>query len=651
MATSWIEERPVRAFKDEVMGCDAPYLIIEAETGSGKSTEVPRWYRALGLKVLVTEPLIETVIGTSEYVAELEGCRFGEAVGYRTGEYRCDSPNTEVLFCTDALALVRELAGHNRFEVLVIDELHEWNTNQSTLEAWAWKHLQDGDSPFKKIVVLSATLDSDELSRKRGNAPIFKVPGRQYQIVDRPKGMSIESDVRALVAEGHDVMVFQPGEREIMEVISSLAGLDAELIPFYGKLEREAKNRAYGRYSRPKVVVCTNSLETGRTMPPSAPDREVWVVDSGMERRIELVDGIEGLYLKPIAKARSKQRRGRAGRLSDGGYIDHCPTENRPEFPVPEILRTRLDQTVLRLACVGYDATELPFFHDLDKETIVDAKRALHALGAMLEDGSVTKTGRQMARLPISVQYARMVIEADRLGEEEDVTTIVALLEAGGLRAKDGHWQSLTAEKESDLLAELDLFEACQSFSGEDFRENGIFARAYFRAKEIRAKLRQALLSAGIRFDRSEKHDRQAILKSCVAGMVDHLYHGGYGEYRNGSGGTRQKARESVVSGSPEWVVGLPKDIGFKDRRGYDRVLNLVSMVSAVDPMWLAEVAPQLVRLETGLSPRFDSEKDLVVSTTQVFFKETKIKDEMIDDPAHAEAASVLVNWLASQCL
>lgn len=388
--TQILDALPIEAFYRDITECEAPYIIVEAETGSGKSTLVPQWYWELGSRVLVTEPLIETVIGTSEYVAELMGCEIGTTVGYRTANDRCDSPDSEILFCTDGLALVRELSGHNRFDVLVLDELHEWNKNQSTLEAWAWKHLLAGDSSFKKIVVLSATLASKELSSKRGGAPVFKVPGRQFPIEDRRAGASIEVDVRTLVAENFDVLVFHPGEAEIMRTIEALEGIGAELIPFYGKLDRTEKDRAYQSYGRPKVVVSTNALETGRTLLPST-GRNLAVVDSGMERHIELVDGIEGLYLKPIAKARSQQRRGRTGRVGPGVYIDHCPSSDRPAYPVPEILRTRLDQTVLRLACQGYDASELPFFHDLDHDVIVDAKRALVALGAMNTKGEVTK--------------------------------------------------------------------------------------------------------------------------------------------------------------------------------------------------------------------------------------------------------------------
>lgn len=639
-----VETLPILKFKNEILNSTSNYIIVEAETGSGKSTQVPVWYYELGQKVLVTEPLIETVIGTSEFVAQTMGCKLGGVVGYRTGQGRSDSPSTDILFCTDGLALVRELAHHNRFDILVIDELHEWNTNQSTLEAWAWKHLQSGDSMFKKIIVLSATLNSEELSRKRGNPPIFKVPGRQFPIVDRAPGRSLEDDVQILVKEGFDVLVFQPGKAEIAKTIETLRGIGAELIPFHGEIERTEKNRAYQSYDRPKVIVSTNALETGRTLVPS-PGRQLAVVDSGMERRVELRDGIEVLALAPIALARGKQRRGRTGRVGEGVYIDHCPSSSRVDFPVPEILRTRLDQTVLRLAVAGYDATELPFFHQLDERLIKDAKRALQALGAMDEKCTVTEIGKLMARLPVSVQYSRMIIEAQKRGVVDDVVTIASILEVGGLRDRTEKWRYFAKSETSDLLAELSLWNVAKGKRGDELRECGIFGQSFWRAKELRSKLTDALYGYGINFKSSG--NQEDILKSYVSGMVDHLFNRQYGGvYKNGGSTERQLGKESVVKSNPEWIVGMPKDIEFKNKRGYTQTLNLVTMASVVDPMWLADVAPQLVKVETGLNPRFDSGKDCVVSTTNIFFNGQLIKEDVVLDVDNPKAVEAFLSSL-----
>jgi len=642
---------PIADYREQILQAISAnsVVVITAETGAGKSTQVPQFLMEAGYRVAVTQPRRLAARTVAERVAEEVGCRLGEEVGFRTGFERNDSAATKVLFCTDGLQLVRELTGNGATDVLVIDEVHEWNINIETLVAWTRKRLSEGAN--FKVVLMSATLDAQKLATFFGElVPVISVPGRLFPVeIKSGRTSDLVSTVRQMVEKGRNVLVFQPGKREIEDTVSALRGLDAEILPLHGDMESVDQRRAFRHYDRPKVVVATNVAQTSITI-----DDIDAVVDSGVERRVELADGIQGLYLKPISQADCWQRAGRAGRCKEGIYVLCSDTslESRPAYPKAEIERVRLDQLVLRLAVTGFDATALEFFHQPEREVLADAKRALHALGAMLKDGSITKIGRQMAKLPISVQYARMVIEADRLGEEEDVTTIVAFLEAGGLRAKDGNWRKLTAEKESDLLAEMDLFNACEGLHGEEFRENGIFAKAFFRAKEIRVKLRQALKDAGIDYDRSEKHDRQAILKSCIAGMVDHLFkHIGGGEYQNGGRGTRQMARESVVTNPPKWAVGLPKDIGFKNRRGVDCVLNLVSMVSTVNPMDLVEVAPQLVSDKEHLSPRYNPEMDCVESTTQIYFKNQLVVELKALDGNHEQAPDLFANWLASQCL
>lgn len=187
----------------------------------------------------------------------------------------------------------------------------------------------------------------------------------------------------------------------------------------------------------------------------------------------------------------------------------------------------------------------------------------------------------------------------------------------------------------------------------EALREAGIFFKDFFRADELRRKLLDATRSE-VRSDStkfaSKEEERQAVLKACIAGLVDHLYRIHYGvRYINGSSVERELARESVVRGGPEWLVGLPKDIEVKARRGGTFMLRLVTMATAVDPTWLAEVAPQLVEKKTGLNPRYDAQKDMCVSTTQVYFNGQMVKEETVSDPEHPEAANVFCAWLASQ--
>lgn len=655
---------PIASFEEAIVNHPSRYKIVVAETGAGKSTEIPRWYKHRGHSMLVTEPLIETVIGTSEYVARLEGCEIGTAVGYRTGQYRQDCPTSQVLYTTTELALVREMLGHNRrFSILGIDELHEWRTDQSTLEAWAWKGLQDGTSPFEQVIVMSATIDAAELSRRRGNAPIFEVPGRQFEIEDRKPGASIEDDIRTLVGEGFDILCFQPGAAEINALIGALKDLDAELIPFYGALDRAQKDRAYRSYRRPKVIVSTNALETGRTVLPSE-GRQLAVVDSGLENRTEVVNGIEGLYLRPIARVRAKQRRGRTGRVSKGVCIDHCPAKERPMYLEPELRRTLLDRTMLRLKIAGFDMTELPFFHQPEEEQLKLAKESLIALGCMNADGSVTALGRNVSRLPVKPYIGVMCFDAanesnakGQLPIVENIIDIAAILEGRGIvrgEKRDERplkWRTLTGgEQESDLIAQLNVLHQAPQLRepgvsrNEVLRDYGILTKQLFDAQDLRRQLAEALRG---KVNFNIRGTRQDLLRAVCAGMVDHLFKREGDAYRNGGRDSRELGKESVIRSEPDWIVGIPFDLEGQTESGRQYHIKMVKLASAVDPIWLCEVAPHLARVEKGIAPRVDPESYKVVSITQTFFRDRLVKEETVPDPDHPEAAQVFAQWLA----
>lgn len=644
---------PVSRFKGEILEKikNNAVTIITAETGAGKSTQVPQFLLEEGYRVVVTQPRRLAARSVAKRVAKEYGCQFGGAVGFRTAFERYDSAETQCLFVTDGLALVRELMGSGKRDVLVLDEVHEWNLNLEVLVAWAKKKIQE-EAAFK-VVIMSATMEAEKLAEYFGGAPVVSVPGRIFPVEDRQPAGSLIQDVAQLLREGRNVLVFQPGKREIEETISKLSTAlvnEAEILPLHGDLTPEEQDACFRIYEKPKCVVATNVAQTSVTIP----DIDA-VVDSGMERRVELAGGVEGLYLKPISQADASQRKGRAGRTKPGVYIDYCSvTGERPAFPRAEILRVRLDQAVLRLAEVGIDVEYLEFFHQPDKNEIHEAKRALRALGCMDETGRVTDVGCKVARLPISVKYGRMVVEAEARGVVDDMITIAALLEQGEItirKTKDGYlgktlWGKLCpGETESDIMAQLAVFEAAREMSKEGMVENGVFVKAFFQAKEKRRHLADSLRGR-VRFGSSG--DREQILKSICCGMVDHLYKNQYGEYRNGDGQTRRLSEGSVVETS-DWLVGIPFDLEVKTRRGGFFTLNLVTMATKVEPDWLGEVAPQLVRVEEGISPAYDSEKDSCISTERIFFQDQMIREGRKETPSHPDASKVFISWLASK--
>ena len=640
---------PITAFRKTIVEAvrNGPVTVITAETGAGKSTQVPQYLLDEGCDLVVTQPRRLAARTVAQRVAEEIGEELGGTVGYRTAVDRQDSPATRCLFCTDGLALVRELMGANR-GVLVLDEVHEWNENMEVLVAWAKRQIATG-ADFK-VVLMSATLEAEKLAAFYNGAPVISVPGRLFPVESRNPASRLVDDVAALVRDGRNVLVFQPGKQEIIDTTSALEQMqvNAEILPLHGELTPQEQAKCFKHYGRPKVVVSTNVAQTSVTI-----DDIDAVVDSGLERRIELVDGVEGLYLKPISLADATQRKGRAGRTKAGIYIDHCSSSSRPDFPVAEILRKRLDQTVLRLAIAGFDMELLEFFHQPTKSEIHDAKRALVSLGCMTADGQVTKIGRLVNRLPVSVQYGRMLVEADRLGVVDDVLTVAAILERGGITVPTPSrnqpdrpdWRRMVpGETESDVMGQLLVWQMADNMTKDEMREKGVSLRSFFRAKEIRQHLAQAVKQF-FRFGSTGR--REDILKAVCAGMVDHLYKGSYGRYTNGEGIERELGSGSLVRGA-DWLVGKAFDLQVKTRRGM-MTLKLIELTSKVDPMWLVEIAPQLTERKNALNPRYDSAKDVVVSTTQTYFNGAMVREEMVADGENPEAANVFASWVASQ--
>lgn len=614
--------------------------IITAETGAGKSTQVPQMLLAEGYKLVVTQPrrlAARTLAGRVAFEMNEE---LGETIGLRTRDDRVVSENNRCLFATDGLAMVRELMSHDTQEkILVLDEVHEWNLNVEVLVAWT--KLQVAQNPKFRTVLMSATLEAERLSAYFGGAPVITVPGRQYPVEVRQPSSKLEFDVDVLVKQRRNVLVFVPGKNEIFEVTKNLKdlGINAEILPLHGELLPQEQAQCFKRYGRPKVVVSTNVAQTSVTI-----DDIDAVVDSGMEKRVELNNGVEGLFIKPISLADSAQRKGRAGRTKPGIYIDHCPHSDRAEFPTAEILRTRLDQTVLRLAEAGIDAEELEFFHQPDRAQIHEAREVLKLLGCMDQHGQVTKIGHRIAQMPLNVKFARMIIEAERLGVVGDIIDVAAILENGReiTDRKNLAWYPLVGqESESDLLGQVKVFRAALNFKKkEEFERHGIFAKAFYKVREIRGTLLESLANKVASLESTG--DREAIMKCVMTGMIDHVFMHRYGSDYNNSKGTRRLNQFSLVRAGAKMLVGIPFDLQFIKRTRFgDEIpmtLELINMATVIQPEWLTEIAPHLYRTESGLSPFYDSFHQTVRSYTRVFLGDRMLEEKLVDDPNHAQA-------------
>lgn len=667
---------PIDSFEEQILETieKNPVSIIVAETGAGKSTRVPQFLlEHTDYQIVVTQPRRVAAKAVAKRVAEEMECPFGGLVGFRTAVDRNDSNETRCLFATDGLQLVRELtnakASIGKGICLVIDEVHEWNLNIETLVAWTKRHILSGADI--KVVLMSATLDFERLSEFFDDAPVVQVPGRCFPVTGSPthtdgivqkEADQLLVEIKRLIAEGANSLVFLPGKGEIKQIENALkkANLQAVILPLHGDVEPAEQELAFKSFAQPKVVLATNIAQTSLTIP----DIDA-VVDSGLERRVELVNGVETLLLGNISRADCRQRAGRAGRVKEGQYVlcNDTAYDSFSDYPVPEIQRSLLDQMVLRLAGAGLDALELPFYHQPEKQTLVDAKELLYAIEAVDHEGAITKLGRNVNRFPVNVVSARMMLEALERKCLAPILSIVAVMGTrySSIRRKkrdndpDGwkSWEELidsNKKYQSDLLLEYDLFKLARLMKRNELAKNGIEPKGFETAVEIREQVKTAIRNLGYHEkDHSlNKTNEEEILKCIASGMLVHLYkHNGGSDYVNGE--TRMLARESIIqrlSTYPAWIVGEPMNINIINRRGRQQTISLVKTCTAVNPLWFIEIAPHLVEQKIE-NLRFYSELMGIVEDHVVIFNGTEIarekklaeyKPEILDKFAYALA-------------
>lgn len=638
-ATSFdtLQELPIYGRRGDILSSvdDNQVTIITAETGAGKSTQVPQFLAEHGYrKVIVTQPRILAARNLSARVRQEYSWRQGrdcsDLVGYRTANERDDGPDNVILYCTDGLQLVRELTGSGigDKQVLVLDEIHEWNENMEVLVAWAKKRCQE--DPGFKVVLMSATIEAETLAAYYDAPAPIAVAGRTYDVKKRYARDIIAEIIAQLDAGGSNMLVFLPGKAEIEnvgEAIQSRAsGMKVPVIPLHSQLDPEAQQLAFARYPQGKIILTTNVAQTSITID----DIDV-VIDSGLERRSEVRSGVEGLFIAEISQADCLQRAGRAGRTKEGLYIlaqlDNLPCSplaDRPEYGVPEIMRKHIDRLVLRLANIGIDIESLEFYHSPSKKTIKLAKRTLVSLGALTASGEVTAVGSRMERFPVESGYARMLVEAEErpASLQAKLAAIIAVQEVGGI-VKSGPrytgWRQFTRQTRSDLLAQYDVYLALPGIDEDEYEELGIIGKNAAKAHEVYERLHRDLGLGEVVLAGVEQSEVDPLLMCIVAGQLDQIWvleqdgqvmHVATGKVRELSNGS--------VVGHASLLSGTPFDLQVATPKGLE-VLHLVNDVTAVNPQWLEELAPDLFRIKPG-KIYFDNNYGTLAARTHVQF-------------------------------
>jgi ATP-dependent helicase HrpA len=481
-------ELPVSARRDQIAQAirTSQVVIVSGETGSGKTTQIPKILLELGYGLAAgpgqgrgrpamighTQPRRIAARSVAERLSQELGTPLGGLVGNQVRFTDHSGPDTRLKVMTDGVLLNQiqrdpELRG---YAALIIDEAHERSLNIDFLLGYLSNLLPR--RPDLKVVITSATIDSELFAAHFGPAPgrpapVIEVTGRTYpvEIRYRPPDPDLAEDqpgaivkaARELLREGPgDILVFCSGEREIRDATDALVGdlgavpvgghqdkagasgrANLEILPLYSRLSAAEQHRVFEHHARRRIVLATNVAETSLTVPGIH-----YVIDPGTARisRYSKATKVQRLPIEPISQASANQRAGRCGRVAAGVCLrlySKADFDTRPEFTEPEILRTSLASVILQMVAVGVakspdDVAKFPFVQPPDARNVLDGVRLLEELGALETEGRgrtrLTGIGRQLARLPIDPRLARMIVEAQRLGVTREVTIIAAAL-------------------------------------------------------------------------------------------------------------------------------------------------------------------------------------------------------------------------------
>ncbi|AEF45713.1 ATP-dependent helicase HrpA [Serratia sp. AS12] len=647
------ENLPVSQKKQDILNAirDHQVVIVAGETGSGKTTQLPKICLELGrgVKGLIghTQPRRLAARTVANRIADELETPLGGSVGYKVRFNDQVGENTLVKLMTDGILLaeIQQDRLLMQYDTLIIDEAHERSLNIDFILGYLRELLPK--RPDLKVIITSATIDPQRFSRHFNHAPIIEVSGRTYPVevryrpvvddaddTDRDQLQAIFDAVDELGREGPgDILIFMSGEREIRDTADALNRLDlphTEVLPLYARLSNSEQNRVFQSHHGRRIVLATNVAETSLTVPGIK-----YVIDPGTARisRYSFRTKVQRLPIEPVSQASANQRKGRCGRVSDGICIRLYSEQDflsRPEFTDPEILRTNLASVILQMTSLGLgDIAAFPFVEAPDKRNILDGVRLLEELGAIktAENGhyQLTPQGRQLAQLPIDPRLARMVLEAQKSGSVREVMIITAALSIQDPRERPMDKQQASdekhrrfADKDSDFLAYVNLWDYLKEQQKE--HSSGQFRRLcrndflnYLRVREwqdIYTQLRQVVKELGLPVN-SEPSDYRSVHTALLTGLLSHI--GQKDADKQEFTGARN-ARFSIFPGS-----GL-----FKKPPKWTMVAELVEtsrlwgrIAARIEPEWIEPLAQHLVK-HSYSEPHWSKSQGAVMASEKV---------------------------------
>ncbi|MFE6161101.1 ATP-dependent RNA helicase HrpA [Streptomyces sp. NPDC056486] len=661
------EQLPVSQKKDDIAAAirDHQVVIVAGETGSGKTTQIPKICMELGrgLRGMIghTQPRRIAARTVAERVADELNTPLGEAVGWKVRFTDQVGADTYVKLMTDGILLAeiqtdRELRA---YDTIIIDEAHERSLNIDFLLGYLAQLLPK--RPDLKVVITSATIDPQRFSRHFGDAPIVEVSGRTYPVEvryrplleedsedsDRDQITAITEAVEELQGEGKgDILVFLSGEREIRDTADALnkkAYKFTEVLPLYARLSHAEQHRVFQQHTGRRIVLATNVAETSLTVPGIK-----YVIDPGTARisRYSHRTKVQRLPIEAISQASANQRKGRCGRTSDGICIRLYSEDDfvsRAEFTDAEILRTNLASVILQMTAAGLGEIEkFPFIDPPDHRNIRDGVQLLQELGALdptQKDPKkrLTQEGRKLAQLPVDPRLARMVLEADKNGCVREVMVIAAALSIQDPRERPAEKQTQADQQHarfkdetSDFLAFLNMWRYIREQQKE--RGSSSFRRMckseylnFLRIREwqdIYTQLRTVAKQMGIHLNEDDAPEQQVHI-SLLAGLLSHIGMKDVKESKDSDPKQRGGRGEYLGARNAKFAV-FPGSALFKKPPRFIMSAELVetsrlwARVNArIEPEWVEPLAQHLLK-RTYSEPHWEKDQAAVMAVEKV---------------------------------
>ena len=657
---SYPDSLPVSQKRDDIAAAilNNQVVIIAGETGSGKTTQIPKICLDLGLGIdgMIghTQPRRLAARTVANRIAEELDSELGEHVGYKIRFNDNVSKKSYIKLMTDGILLaeIQQDRFLSKYDVLIIDEAHERSLNIDFILGYLKQLLNR--RPDLKVIITSATIDPERFSKHFNNAPMIEVSGRTFPVEVRYNALAEQEDgherdqiqgivdaVDELQSEGlGDILVFLNGEREIRDTADALNKLklrDTEVLPLYARLTNAEQNRIFQSHVGRRVVLATNVAETSLTVPGIK-----YVIDPGTARisRYSYRTKVQRLPIEAISQASANQRMGRCGRVSAGICIRLYSEEdfnNRPEFTDPEIQRTNLASVILQMHALGLgDVANFPFVQPPDSRNITDGLKLLEELGAIDISNSdhnkrLTSVGVALAKLPIDPRLARMVMEANTNGCLNEVMVITAALSIQDPRERPMEKQQAADEqhrrfydKESDFITFVNLWNYIKQ--QQDELSSSQFRRlckkdylAYMRVREwqdIYSQLSQVVKELGFTVNTISVNEDGVISnsdnvhKALLAGMLSHI-------------GFKDKDQDYLGARNSKFNI-FPGSGLFKKQPKWTMVAELVEtsrlfgrIAAKIQPEWIEPLATHLNK-STYSEPHWEKRRAAVVAAEKV---------------------------------